>query len=107
MTIRTTDDPYDDRYDAPLEPEIRLDTLMRTAAENARLMLDQLIERVLCRGGVANTDHDVLPPLALTGHKSLRLRRGQSLSQSGGKPAFRTTRLLNLLDGLSVESHSR
>lgn len=34
----------DDPYEAPFEPEIRLDTLTKTAAENARRILDRLID---------------------------------------------------------------
>jgi sulfate adenylyltransferase len=39
----------DDPYEAPLHPEITLDTVQRTPAENARLILDQLIRRGFVR----------------------------------------------------------
>lgn len=39
----------DDPYEAPLSPEIRLETVRRTAEENARLILDSLVHKGFLR----------------------------------------------------------
>ena len=52
----------DDPYEAPLHPEIRLDTVNHSAEENARMILNYLIEQ----GFVRTAEREVL----VTGRKS-------------------------------------
>jgi sulfate adenylyltransferase len=41
----------DDPYELPLQPELRLDTVAQTAEENARLILDYLVQQGFVRAG--------------------------------------------------------
>jgi sulfate adenylyltransferase len=41
----------DDPYEAPLNPEITLDTVRHTPEENARRIVDELMRRGFVRGG--------------------------------------------------------
>jgi sulfate adenylyltransferase len=54
----------DDPYEAPLNPELTLDTVARTPEENARIILDDLVKRGLVRSQTPRVEAAEVTPAA-------------------------------------------